>query len=239
MTWLPFLPVAAAYSFLGTPWWICTPAAGVIGAGIAAWWKRRWSSLRDTAHIEALTAWLEQENKRLNAALQDVCARISWERLRQAGRDADAADITPSFLADTLQKKKLIESKILGDSILTDDEEDLSSLVSDLFNNVLQELERLASPDAGATAGGAFHAIASACHTIRQTAEEVEQLIDPLADIGVPELRPAARSIERNTERLRERMQQAAAIKRRITESIQSTDARDNGPSVREDKLAG
>src|SRR5439155_19376626 len=89
MTWLPFLPVAAAYAFIGAPWWMCLPAASVIGAGVVTWWKRRWTYLFDATRVENLRAWLTSENAELEKACQKLSALVDWRWLAKMRRGAE------------------------------------------------------------------------------------------------------------------------------------------------------
>jgi hypothetical protein len=245
MTWLPLAPVAAAYAFIGTPWWICLPAAGVIGTGVIAWWKRRWGYLYDAARVENLRAWLTAENLELETAVQKLSERLDWRWLSSMQKRGADDSATKSSITAALGRKRVIESKIFEDGILTPDEEDLSRVLSDLWVNVRQELEQLAALSESARFRGedrekaareSLDSIAAAFRTLADASEAVEELIDPLAALTRSNQPSAHQGIHRNIEQLRERMQQAEAIKRRVTESLGSTETppagRSEGPTA-------
>lgn len=228
LTWLPFLPVAAAYSFVGAPGWLCTSAAGVIGAGLVAWWKRIWPSVYRQTRIDLLRSWLEAENRKATFTLNTLTGQIRWGRNDLPGR------VTPGLISETFKRKKLIEAKILEDGLLTDEEEELSQNIGDLFQNILNELNALALRDPAADPEKSIAAIATACDTIRAAAEEVDSLIDPVAGIGLEGLEEKTTPIERNTERLKERMQQAAAIRRRVSATLNPEPPSESQPPAAE-----
>lgn len=216
VTWAPFLPVGAAYGFLGTPWWGALGLGLGVTAGVAAWWRRQWPLVRDQARFELLSEWLKTENEKLEAEITAASKRLD-PRLLAAIGGGQVPSNGVRFLQSTLAWKRTIESRFLADGTLTADEEEVIDTVSGLALAVRDELTNLGDPARIVDGDSASVAtMRRAAEAIRQTAEA----LDSLAQLVTPAAESANRvRMRQYIERLDERVEQAQAVKKRLQDA--------------------
>ena len=76
-TWLPFVPLAAAYAFIGLPWWLCLPLALVMLVVVVGVWARRWPVLMERARTSLLKNYRDAENAGLYARITELANAMS------------------------------------------------------------------------------------------------------------------------------------------------------------------
>lgn len=216
VTWAPYLPVGAAYGFLGTPWWGAVGLALGVTAGVAAWWRRQWPLVRDKARFDNMEEWLKEENAKLETSVAEAAKRLD-PRLLGAIAGVQSGAVGIKYLQSTLAWKRTIETRFLSDGTLTSDEEEVIETVAGLATAVRDELLHLSDPARPLSGDPASVAtIRRAAEAIRQTAEAM----DSLAQAVTPAAETANRSRMRQyIERLDERVEQANAIKKRLAEA--------------------
>ncbi len=208
ITWLPFLPFAAAYSFLGTPWWICAAGAVAAGTGVVAWWRRHWTSLRTDAEITLRRDQVQAENLRIERTLGDLTPRLP-DRCGTAFRLS-----LPNFLAN----KRHVDAAIFEDNRVTPVEAEIGTMVGDLATAWLADLDRLATARLGdAEMDRLRDSVEKGITAMQKTRAEIDTLIRPSQGLD-PALKSAAAE---RAQRLEDRLAEARLIRDRLVRDLQ------------------
>lgn len=219
VTWVPFLPIAAAYSFLDVPWLVCLAATGAVTASLIAWWRSKWSSMGAQSRLEVLKEVCRRENAEIKGSISGILSQIPASRMVSARR---------SDLQDLLRKKEMVEAAIFADGEVSDVEMEIAGMVSDLCRALLVDLRKLAAPQISELEQIKLAAsIERALKTVERTQAEIETLIEPAHGLGGA---AAATISEERASRLEERLEEAKAIRERLQ--------RDMNPPQREEPPA-
>ncbi len=206
ITWAPFLPIAAAFAFLGTPWWICTAVGLGVAGGLTAWWRRQWKPLREAAFLESVKTHFATENSALTVRLDRSLAETALDK-----------KLVPR-LRQLVAHKTAIETEILEDGLLTGDEREIALMTGRLCSGIVAELETLAELPPGADRRDALIAeIHRGLKTVERTRQEIQTLLRPVPDAG-PATSPALRE---HANELQARLDEASAIRRRLSEDLE------------------
>lgn len=227
VTWAPFLPIAAAYSFLDAPWAACTVAACVVAASLAAWWRSRWPALRDANRVEVLREMCRDDNAQLQSSLTPLLERIDPAAF---GETAEERSAILRKLQSFLRKKETIDDAIFADDSVSPIEAEISSMISELCRAMLADLKKLAEPKLPkAERRRLAAAVASAVRAMERTHGEIETLLEPAHGLGQTF---AASTAEDRATRLEERLAEARAIRSRLQRDMTSTDAVPESPRL-------
>lgn len=222
ISWVPFLPFAAAYSFLGAPWWACTAGAVAAGAGIVAWWRTKWSKLR-TENEQAL---ILEESAKDNARIEETIASLS--RKFDGGKADSAIHKLITRVPGLLASKRAIESSIMEDGRISAVEHEIAMMVGDLARASVADMERLAATREGtAERERLCEAIEKAVAAMDRTREEIDLLIRPSRGM-MPAMESAAAD---RAQRLEDRLAEARSIRNRLERDLKSTDVIIEGDS--------
>ena len=226
-TWLPFLPVAAAFAFLGAPWWICLALAAAIAVAVAAVWGKRWPALNEEVRTGMLLAFREAENAMLSLRLEHLTKGFAERPGRFLPGVGEATEV--KSLREAMRIKSTVENRIFADRVITPHEAEVSEMVAELVRTMVAEAERVLVADGGRSAeasraGG--ERFEKALATLRRAFEDIEVMLDPVPE----DLRMQAENdaLSRASERLGERREQARAIRRHMEEGMRQME----GPST-------
>jgi len=222
ITWAPFLPIAAAFAFLGAPWWICTGLGAGVAIVLTAWWKRQWPTLRGSAYLESIRSHLAKENAVLATRLDNALDAIGT---RAIGADAAAR------LRNVAAHKTAIETAIIEDGHVSGDEREIAAMVGQLCGGLIGEVESLAAlpPDAGGQAALARE-ILRGLETLERTRQEIHTLLNPAPDTrGQP-----GHPLREHANQLQERLDEARAIRTRLSRDLNPDPAETTTPPPRE-----
>jgi hypothetical protein len=207
-TWAPFLPVAAAYAFIGVPWWLCLPLMVACMVVVLVAWSRYWPRLMDQARTELLTAYRAAENAELGE-------RVG--RLAQAERRPQTAHLLEG-LRKAMGIKQAVESRLFADGIITAHQEEVGAMVSELVCTMVQEAERLALDDASEVSPAAEKRFDAAADTLRRAYAEIDVILDPVPEgLRLPVENDA---LARASERLNEKLAQARGVRRHLERGL-------------------
>lgn len=215
LTWAPFVPIAGAYAFLGTPWWVCLPAAAVAAAGVTAGWARRWSALAERVRTTSLVAFRQEENRALE------------ERIQRLGKSAHPTrpPVIPSrlqTLREAVEIKRAVENRLFADGVVTPHEAEVGQMIADLARTLVEEAERLhLAPETSprGVAAARPERFDGAARTLRQSFQDLDVILDPVPpSLRMPE--DADDPLARASERLAERIQQAHDVRRLMEERL-------------------
>jgi len=203
ITWVPFLPVAAAFAFFGAPWYFCAAVAGVVALPLALWWKRQWGTLHKKYSIESQRKTSQQEFTSLTNQTQASLDRLSLPaalgaRLRQMPK---------------LQQS--IATTILNDDYLAEHEAEILRMVTGLCRVITSELEHL-SLQPKSRDDSRIAEISKGLDALERTHRELETLLNPVAEWQVTGERPILESAER----LQSRLEEAKNIRRRLERDL-------------------
>ena len=222
-TWAPFVPIAGAYAFLGAPWWLCLPLLLALVVVIFVLWAKRWPRLMDQARTALLLTYRTTENAELGARIVRVAQ--AGQR-RPVGRWLDA-------LREAMDIKQAVEDRLFADGIITEHEEEVSTMIGDLVRTMVGEAERLALAAGGDVSATAAEKFDKAASTLRRAFGEIDVILDPIPD----EWRLPAENdaLSRASERLDERLQQARGVRRHLEQGtrISALEAADIPPVQR------
>ncbi len=208
ITWVPFLPFAAAYSFLGTPWWICAAGATLAGTGVIAWWRRHWGTLRQTHEIALHQEDVRLANLRIDRSLADLTPRLP------AACGTAFRLSLPNFLAN----KRHVETAIFEDGRVTPVETEIATMISDLATAWLADLDRLANAALGDTeTQRLIDSVERGIAVMKKTRADIDLLIRPSQGLD-PALESAATE---KAKRLESRLDEARLIRDRLVRDLQ------------------
>jgi len=208
VTWTPFLPAAAAFAFLGAPWWGSLLVLAGVATPIGLWWRKQWPGLYGKERVDSLRASFSEENGQLGARLVELEGKL---RLIE---ERDAADRIRALLP----VKTAIEAVILRDQAVTSEEAEIAKMVSGLVNTIAEEGERLVVQGANEEEQERLRTdIANGARVLDQTHREIDTLIDPLS--GLAPTSPE-NAIREKSDRLQARLNQARKIRRRLEHDL-------------------
>ena len=226
-TWAGFLPVAAAYAFIGVPWWVCLPLLVALVVVVSLAWGRRWSRLMDKARTELLLAHRTTENAELGGRLV---------RIAQAGQRRLTIQVLAP-LREAMDIKQAVENRLFADGVITAHEEEVALMVGDLVRTMVGEAERLMLAEGGEVSKAAAERFEKAAVTLRRAFAEIDVILDPVPE----ELRLPAEddAMTRASERLDERLQQARGVRRHLEQGLKVYEVKGGDASVRTSEKQG
>lgn len=201
ITWVPLVPVVAAYTVFDVPGALALGGGALVLGGVGAFWRKQWGGMMESLRRAAI----EDHNRAQNAALTAAA-----EELRRAGAGRDAHQIE-QFLA----LKKQVEQRLHEEGPMTAQKMQLEQLVDALCFGVRDQLTALARQEARrepADRAGAQAQVDAALATLRTTAADLETILAPGGAVAA--LRPA--SLEEMTRRLREEAEIARRVQARL-----------------------
>jgi hypothetical protein len=211
ITWVPFLPFAAAYSFLGAPWWICATGAALAGTGIVAWWRRHWDTLRQTQEIALRKEEARLANLRIEHTLTELTPRLP------AACGTAFRLALPNFLAN----KRHVDAAIFEDERVTPVEAEIGTMIADLAHAWLADLDRLANGTLGDTEiQRLITSVEKGIATMQNIRADLDLLIRPSAGLD-PTVASAATE---QAKRLESRLAEARQIRDRLVRDLQPGD---------------
>lgn len=217
LTWAPFAPIAGAYAFLGTPWWVCLPAAVIAAGGVAAVWARRWSTLSEKVRTAALVSFRRDENLALEARIQ---------RLSKSSEPA-RPPVVPSrlqTLREAVEIKRAVEQRLFADGVVIPHEMEVGQMIADLARTMVEETEWLyltqGQPPGESTAMGSER-FDQAARTLRQSFRDLDVILDPVPpSLKLPQ--EVDDPLTKASDRLAERIRQAHDVRRLMEERLPS-----------------
>ena len=218
-TWAPFVPIAGAYAFLGAPWWLCLPLLLVLVVVIGLLWAKRWPRLMDKARTDLLLVYRTTENAELGTRIV---------RVAQAGQRRPVARwLDP--LHEAMDIKQAVEDRLFADGIITEHEEEVSTMIGDLVRTMVGEAERLALAEGGDVSKAAAEKFDKAASTLRRAFGDIDVILDPIPDAW--RLPAENDALTRASERLDERLQQAHGVRRHLEQGMQVSAGEPSAPS--------
>ncbi len=216
VTWAPFVPVAAAFAFLGAAWWLCLAVAMAVAVVVFLAWSHYWPRLTAVTRARMLAAYRADDDEELAARVQRLAlspSRTSAPEILAALREATAI-------------KRAVEDRVHADGVVTDHEQEVSAMVGDLARTMVEEGERILSTDGGSASATSTERFQKAAATLRQVYAEIDVILDPVPE----ELRlPAGDdALSRASERLDERLKLARGIRRHLERDIALPEAEEN-----------
>ena len=209
ITWLPFLPIAAAYAFLGAPWWLCFGAAITVSVPLLWWWSKQWQGLIKTQKVAIFQSETQKENQQLQKRLADNLHRIRPDHF--------GTSTTIERLNQVTRLKAAIETAILQDNQVTSEEWEIARMVSGLCQEIAGELDKLTNTSQKGNQERIL-AILKGLETLERTHQEIHTLLHPIDDV-LPE---SSNPILNRAERLQNRLVEAEHIRRRLERDLQT-----------------
>ena len=203
-TWAPFVPVAAAYAFIGVPWWLCLPLLVAMLVIVFAVWARYWPQLMEKTRTEMLVNYRVKENVELGQRLN---------HLAQAAGRRPAAGVLDA-MREAMDIKQAVENRLYADGVITTHEEEVGTTVGELVRTMVGEAERLMLAEGGGVTREASERFNKAAASLRRAYADIDVILDP-----VPEnlrLSAADDALSRASERLDERLEQARGVRRHL-----------------------
>ena len=216
VTWVPFVPVAAAFAFLGVTWWLCLAVAVAVAVVVFLAWSHYWPRLTAVTRARMLAAHRANED-------QELAARV--QRLALAVQRQPALEMLAT-LREATAIKRAVEDRVHADGVVTDHEQEVSTLAGDLVRTMIDEAERLLLTDGGAIPSAAAARFHQAAATLRQVYSEIDVVLDPVPeDLRVP---AGDDALSRASERLDERLKLARGIRRHLERDIALPETEEN-----------
>ena len=207
VTWLPFVPIAAAYAFIGLVWWLCLPLALVVAGAVGAMWMQRWPVLMEQARTGLLKAYRDAENMELYQRMRQLAGALSHLPTNRLLYD----------LREGMEIKQAVEKRLFADNIITPHEEEVGEMIAESVRSMLAEAEKVPHLE-NAQWGRASAKVEKALESLRRAFEGIDVILDPVPE----ELRLPAESdaLSRASERLEERLQQAHGVRRHLQRDV-------------------
>lgn len=206
-TWAPFAPIAAAYAFIGLPWWLCLVLVMVLAAVVFAAWKGRWPRLMETAHTRLLMKYRQTETAALYERLARVgnaLAHLPTRRLLYELREA-------------MEIKYAVEARVFGDGVITPHEEEVNEMFAGMVRTMMDEAERASLTESGQWPKAAAR-FEKAMDSLRAAFEQIDVILDPVPEgLRMPTETDA---LSRASERLNERLEQARGVRRHLEQAM-------------------
>ena len=221
VTWAPFVPVAAAYAFLGAPPSLCFALALAVAIVVFLAWSRYWPRLTAVTRATMLVAHRASEDKELTERIQ---------RLTLALQQRPAREVLDG-LREAMGTNRAVEERLHADGTVTAHEEEVGAMVGDLVRTMVAEAERLPSTEGGEMSRSAMERFQKAAATLRQVYSEIDVILDPVPE----EMRlPAGDdALTRASERLDERLKLARGIRQHLARDIAMPAAESAAPAPR------
>ncbi len=208
VTWVPFVPVAAAFAFLGAAWWLCLAVAVAVAVVVFLAWSHYWPRLTAVTRARMLAAHRAAEDKELATRVQ----RLALSPPRASNPETLAA------LREAVAIKHAVEDRVHADGVVTDHEQEVVAMVGDLVRTMVEEAERLMSLDGGKVSAATAERFHKAATTLRQVYAEIDVILDPVPeDLRLP---TGDDALSRASERLDERLKLARGIRRHLERDI-------------------
>jgi len=219
VTWLPFLPVVAAYSFLDAPGWICLGALGAVAAGVAIWWRSKWAALCGESRAAVLREICRADNAEIKESLLTLLKEISADTF---GTNVEERNATVARLRNLPRKKEAIDEAIFADGEISPVETEVAVMVSDLCRALLADLRKLAGASLSASERSRLAgSVSAALKALDRAHTEIETLIEPAHGLGPS---TGVSTAKERALRLEERLAEAKAIRRRLERDIAGSD---------------
>lgn len=201
ITWVPLVPVVAAYTVFDVPGLVVAGCGGMVLLGVGAYWRKQWSGV--TEGVRRLT--IRQHN-----CAQDELLKQGAAELRRAGAK-DYAGRLEQFL----KIKTAVERRLHEDGLLTEQKMQLEQLVDSLCFGVRDQLTALAHQEKSrepVDREAALARIATAYDTLQSTVAELDTILGPTdAPAGLSHA-----SLEEITRRLHEEAEIARRVQARL-----------------------
>ncbi|MEI9893354.1 MAG: hypothetical protein WDN28_05495 [Chthoniobacter sp.] len=201
ITWVPLVPVVAAYTIFGVPALLALVLWALVLGGIAAYWRRNWASLTDPLRRQAVTA---------NNRAQDAILQAAVDELR-AAREGSLAQKLAQFLG----VKGQVEARLHEDGHLSPQKIQLEHLVDSLCFGVRDQLQALLARESKGVPidrPAVLRQVDEAFQTLQAAVAELDAILGPTA---APE-GAASTSLEEITRRLREETDIARRVQARL-----------------------
>ena len=206
-TWLPFVPIAAAYAFIGMPWWLCLPLALVVMTIVCLAWTRRWPMLMERARSRLLKTYRDTENTDLNFRLSELAASLAHLPTKRLLYD----------LREAMEIKHAIEKRLFADDTITPHEEEVGEMVADSVRTMLIEAEKVPLMESTQWPGSTAK-VEKALESLRRVFENIDVILDPLPEgLRLPAENDA---LARASERLEESLEQARGVRRHLERDV-------------------
>lgn len=208
ITWVPLLPVVAAYTIFSVPEPVCFGLGGLVVAGLAGYWRLRWHGIEEGLR----RAMIREHNEAQNSALQE-----SATLMRGNGAGAEAEQ-----MEKFIELKAKVERRLHGGGLLTEQRMQLDQLVDSLCFGVRDQLCALAGLERSeipVLRANAQSQVAAAFTTLTATVEELDTILGPSA----PALTSPDASLEEVMRRLREEAEIARRVQARLQEPMNAT----------------
>ena len=220
VTWAPFVPVAAAFAFLGAAWWLCLAVALAVVVVVCLAWASYWPRLVQVTRATMLASHRAAEDKELTARVQ----QLALSTPRQPALEMLAA------LREAMGIKRAVEDRLHADGVVTEHEEEVGTMVGDLVRTMVAEAERLTPAEGGELSRAATGRFDKAATTLRQVYSEIDVILDPVPeDMRLP---AGDDALTRASERLDERLKLARGIRQHLARDIPLPEATAENASV-------
>ena len=204
VTWLPFVPIAAAYAFVGLTWWLCLPLALAVLTMVCVMWSRRWPRLTERARTGLLQGYRAAENAELYGRLRDLATTLAHLPTKRLLYD----------LREAMELKQAVEKRLFADGIITPHEEEVNEMVADTVRNMVGEAEKVPHVEGAQGGPRAAAKVEKALESLRRVFEQIDVILDPVPeDLRLP---AETDSLSRASERLNERLEQAQGVRRHL-----------------------
>jgi hypothetical protein len=207
ITWVPLLPVVAAYTIFDVPGFIVAGMGGVVVGGLGLYWRVQW---------DGLTASLRQKMIADHNAAQNALLRDAAKKMRSAGARTEA-----KLLDRFIELKAQVESRLHAGGVLTQQKMQMDQLVDSLCFGVRDQLCGLAglgnSPEA-IPPEKVHSQVAAALATLEGTVGELDVILGPgeapagLADGSLDEVMRRLREESEIARRVQARLRQTGTI---------------------------
>ncbi len=211
-TWLPFVPLAAAYAFIGLPWWLCLPLALVMLVGVVGVWARRWPVLTERARTSLLKNYRDAENAGIYARIRELADMMSHLPTKRLLYD----------LGEAVEIKLAVEKRLFADGTITPHEEEVDDMIAELVRSMLNETEKAAVLESTQWPQATAR-LEKALESLRRMFEQLDVILDPIPEsLRLP---VEADVLSRASERLDEKLQQARGVRRHLEQGMIVPDA--------------
>ena len=217
-TWLPFVPLAAAYAFIGLPWWLCLPLALVMMVVVVGVWARRWPVLMERARTGLLKNYRDAENAGLYARINELADSMSHLPTKRLLYD----------LGEAVEIKLAVEKRLFADGTITPHEEEVDDMIAESVRSMLNEAEKAAVLESTQWPQATAR-LEKALESLRRVFEQIDVILDPIPE--ALRLPVETDALARASERLDEKLQQAHSVRRHLERDIIVPDA-EVAPSV-------
>ena len=201
ITWVPLMPIVAAYTYFDVPGWITLPLSGVVAVSVGSYWRKQWSGL-----------WHNFQHKLIvdHNRAQDTFLQTAAAELRVAGAAHDAV-----LLSKFIKLKSEVERRLHQDGVVTNQKIQLDQLVDSLCFRVRDQLAAMAQVESELEPAQRLAMLAQvtfAYETLKSICTDLDLILGP-SDMGEDE---ADQSLAAVTRRLREEADIAKRVQVRL-----------------------